>query len=240
MSFFQSLRDSLYGLSGNNAVGAFGSYQDTRSARMPHTLALPQDYWQTLPNIVLAPIVLDDEQEWLEVRSRNAAWLDPWESNDPLGGAPPTFNEWVSHMRSDERAGSSAIFGVWFEDRLVGQVSLGAIRYGSMRCGVAGYWVDQRFAGRRITPTAVALLAQWALYDPTGPKLHRIEIAINPDNTRSLKVPARLGAIDEGMRPAYMFTHGAWHDHRVFSLLANGGKKACPILDTLVANLKIS
>jgi ribosomal-protein-alanine N-acetyltransferase len=102
---------------------------------------------------------------------------------------------------------------------IVGQISLGAISYGSMRTAVMGYWVDQRYAGRGITPMAAALLADWALRDASGPRLHRLEIAILPQNERSKRVVNKIGAHYEGVRRRYMFIRGQWRDHETYSLL---------------------
>ena len=67
---------------------------------------------------------------------------------------------------------------------------------------------------------AVALLADWALTDPFGPVLHRLEIAILPDNARSLAVVRKVGAHHEGLRERYMYVNGQWRDHVTFALLA--------------------
>ena len=50
---------------------------------------------------------------------------------------------------------------------------------GSASWGQIGYWVDQRLAGRGIIPTAVALAVDYC-FDVM--RLHRIEIAIRPEN----------------------------------------------------------
>lgn len=92
--------------------------------------------------------------------------------------------------------------------------------YGAMRTGVVGYWVDQRCAGRGFAPMALAMLADWALGDPFGPALHRLEIAILPDNARSLAVVRKVGAHHEGLRERYMYVNGQWRDHVTFALLA--------------------
>ena len=89
-----------------------------------------------------------------------------------------------------------------------------------MRTGVVGYWVDQCYAGHGFAPMAVALLADWALTDPFGPVLHRLEIAILPDNARSLAVVRKVGAHHEGLRERYMYVNGQWRDHVTFALLA--------------------
>lgn len=113
----------------------------------------------------LRPLTGADYDEWNEVRWRNDAWLKPWESGDPLHGAPITYKEWMKQLRRNERAGTGAVFAIEQHGRIVGQISLGAICYGAMRSGVAGYWVDERCAGRGYAPMAVALLADWAMFD---------------------------------------------------------------------------
>ncbi|RBP99427.1 RimJ/RimL family protein N-acetyltransferase [Bifidobacterium xylocopae] len=172
-------------------------------------------------DFALRPLLLDDEAEWGRVRWSNDSWLAPWESGDPEGGAGLSFAQWVSRMRQAEAEGSGAVFAMVFQTAIVGQISLGAIRYGSMRSGMVGYWVDRAHAGHGFAPLALALLGDWALHDPSGPRLHRLEVAILPENARSLRVPAKLGMRSEGLRPGYMFVRGGWRDHLTFSLLAD-------------------
>ena len=166
------------------------------------------------------PLTMDDEDGWNEVRWRNNDWLAPWESGDPMHGGSITFNQWVQRQRRNEQHGVGVIFAIEYQMRIVGQISLGAIVYGAMRTGVVGYWVDQRYAGHGFAPMTLAMLADWALGDPFGPALHRLEIAILPDNARSLAVVRKVGAHHEGLRERYMYVNGQWRDHVTFALLA--------------------
>ena len=161
---------------------------------MTHELRTPTD-----PVISLRQLTMRDEREWSELRFSNDAWLAPWQSGDPV---------------------SAVVFVIEYNSTFVGQISLGAISYGAMRTGVVGYWVDQHHAGRGIAPMAVALMADWAMFDATGPRLHRLEIAILPENKRSQRVAEKLQAHHEGVRPSYMFINGRWRDHLTYSLLA--------------------
>ena len=95
-----------------------------------------------------------------------------------------TYSQWMQQMRHNEQTGRGVVFAIDYHEHIVGQISLGAIDLGSMRTGVIGYWVDQRYAGHGFAPMAVALLADWAFCDPTGPRLHRMEIALLPENER--------------------------------------------------------
>jgi ribosomal-protein-alanine N-acetyltransferase len=101
------------------------------------------------------------------------------------------------------------------EGRIVGQMVLFGISYGSLLSLSAGYWVDESVAGRGIAPTALAMAGDHAL-GTLG--LHRIEVNIRPENTNSLAVVRKLGFRDEGMRAAYLHIDGAWRDHRTFAL----------------------
>ena len=113
---------------------------------------------------------------------------------------------------------------VWYEPtgrkgrgQLAGQLTVSGIVGGSASWGQIGYWVDQRLAGRGIIPTAVALAVDYC-FGAMG--LHRVEIAIRPENVRSLRVVAKLGFRPEGLRPRYLHIDGDWRDHLVFALNA--------------------
>ncbi|KAB8292644.1 GNAT family N-acetyltransferase [Bifidobacterium avesanii] len=184
---------------------------------VPERIEAPAGFAQ----ITLRPVREDDQEDWNDVRWGNREWLAPWESGNPVGGKPLSFNAWVRRMREDEAAGCGVVFLIEYQMQIVGQVSLGAISYGALRSGMVGYWVSQRYAGHGFAPLAVAMLADWAFHDPTGPGLHRIEIAILPENHRSKRVVAKLGLVDEGLKRSYMYVNGRWRDHESYSLLAD-------------------
>jgi ribosomal-protein-alanine N-acetyltransferase len=48
--------------------------------------------------------------------------------------------------------------------------------------------------------------------------LHRIEIAIRPENAPSLRVVEKLGFREIGYAPRYLHIDGDWRDHRLFAL----------------------
>ena len=64
-------------------------------------------------------------------------------------------------------------------------------------------------------PRGVALAADycWQVL-----QLHRVEIAIRPENAPSLRVVEKLGFREEGLRPRFLHIDGDWRDHRVFAL----------------------
>jgi ribosomal-protein-alanine N-acetyltransferase len=173
-----------------------------------------------------------DAREWREVRSRNAAWLGPWEATVPPGSGEqvPTFGQMVARFRSEARQGRTIAWAMELDGRLVGQLTLGGITLGSLRAATIGYWIDSRVAGRGLTPMAVAMATDHC-FRTMG--LHRIEIVIRPENAASLRVVQKLGFRYEGVRPAFLHIDGAWRDHEVYALHAEEAPSS--LADSLAA-----
>jgi ribosomal-protein-alanine N-acetyltransferase len=167
----------------------------------------------------LRPIRRGDSREWRDVRSRNAEWLRPWEATtpDPTREVPPTFGIMVRRLRSEAHAGRAMPFVVTYRGRLVGQLTVGGITWGSLRGAHIGYWIDREFAGRGITPTAVALATDHCF----SIGLHRIEVNIRPENHASRRVAEKLSFRSEGLRPSYLHIDGEWRDHLVFAMTSD-------------------
>jgi ribosomal-protein-alanine N-acetyltransferase len=108
-------------------------------------------------------------------------------------------------------------FAIEYGTSLVGQLTVTGIGYGSLCSASVGYWVARDVAGRGIAPTAVALAVDHCWFSAG---LHRIEVAIRPENRPSLRVVEKLGFRDEGVRLRYLHIAGDWRDHRVFALTA--------------------
>ncbi len=166
--------------------------------------------------LVLDPLRRRDKREWTEVRVRNRGWLGPWEATSP--DTEPhviSFPALVRHYTREGRAGRMVPLTIRSEGRIVGQMVLFGITWGSLLSVAAGYWVDESVAGQGIAPTALAMAGDHAL-GTLG--LHRIEVNIRPENTRSLAVVSKLGFRDEGIREAYLHINGSWRAHRAFAL----------------------
>ncbi|MFV0452657.1 MAG: GNAT family N-acetyltransferase [Propioniciclava sp.] len=173
--------------------------------------------------VVLRPFRLRDEKPWQELRGRNAGWTLPWDATRPPESAEPgqSFVDMVRAGNADGRAGRALPWAIALElptgqQRLVGQMTISGIAGGSARWGMAGYWVSADVAGRGIAPTALALAADH-MFGPMR-RLHRLEVAIRPENHKSIRVVEKLGLRREGIRPGYMHVNGAWRDHVVYAI----------------------
>lgn len=169
--------------------------------------------------IGLRSIRLRDATAWRAVRARNRDWLIHWDATSPVGSVdvPPTFAAMARALRAEARAGRTLPWVITYEDRLIGQLTIGGIAHGSLRSAHAGYWVDQQFAGRGVVPTAVALGTDYCFF---GLGLHRLEINLRPENSASRRVVEKLGFRYEGLRERYLHIDGGWRDHLAFAITA--------------------
>jgi len=167
--------------------------------------------------IGLRPLSMRDARAWREVRARNREWLTPWEATVPPGDttAPATFRAMVRDLRQQARAGRAMPFAVTVDDVFVGQLTVSNIVGGSARWAQVGYWIDRKYAGHGVIPTAVAMAVDHCLFEAG---LHRVEIAIRPENTASLRVVQKLGFTEFGYAPRYLHIDGEWRDHRLFAI----------------------
>jgi [ribosomal protein S5]-alanine N-acetyltransferase len=160
-----------------------------------------------------------DAPTWARLRYDNADWLEPWEATLPKSAGPgmSSYREMIRTLRTRARQGLAMPFAVTYDGELVGQLTVNGITWGSARWANMGYWVARSHAGLAITPTAVALACDHLL-GTTG--LHRIEIAIRPENKASLRVVEKLGFDMIGLAPRFLHIAGDWRDHYIFQILA--------------------
>lgn len=171
--------------------------------------------------LVVRPLSVRDAAPWVRLRRTDHAWLAPWESTPPgrtVGEA--TYAAYLSYVVEQRRlaaAGASLPFALHWDGRLVGQVTVSGIVRGSMHGGSIGYWIGRAHAGRGIMPTALALVVDHCF---TAVGLHRIESHVRPENGASMRVMAKLGFVEEGVRRGLLHVDGAFRDHVTWALLA--------------------
>jgi ribosomal-protein-alanine N-acetyltransferase len=178
----------------------------------------------------LRPVDYSDAAAWRTARQRSAAWLAPWDATVPPGGEsrPVSFRSLVRTLKRSARKGTAYPFAIDVNGLFAGQVTVSNIVRGSAQFASIGYWIDQQYAGRGIVPRSVALVIDHCF---TAAGLHRIEIAIRPENSNSLRVVEKLGLQEVGYAPRYLHIDGAWRDHRIYAVTV----EECP--DGLLARL---
>ena len=173
--------------------------------------------------VTVRPLVSADARAWRDARRRNAAWLVPWDATVPPGAEsrPSTFRSLVRRLHRQARAGATYPFAIEVDGQFAGQVTVNNIVRGSAQFASVGYWIDREYAGRGVMPRAVALVIDHC-FSSAG--LHRIEIAIRPENSNSLRVVEKLGLREVGYAPKFLHIDGDWRDHRLYAITA----EECP------------
>ncbi len=141
----------------------------------------------------------------------------PWDATVPPGGEarPTSFKQLVRRLSKQARQGATFPFAVEVDGQFVGQVTVNNIVRGSAQFASVGYWLDKDYAGRGVMPRAVAMVIDHCFFTAG---LHRIEIAIRPENSNSLRVVEKLEIREIGYAPKYLHIDGAWRDHRIYAI----------------------
>ena len=175
--------------------------------------------------VVLRALARWDELDWDAIRRVNRKWLEPWDATIPPEAGPNTltFLGMLKNQREMGRQGRGLPWALAWDDgwpdrpssrpKLIGQVTIGGITWGSARYGYIGYWIDQRFAGRGLVPLGVALACDYC-FSVLG--LHRLEIDILPENERSHRVAEKVGFTPDGRRQSLLHINGVWREHDAF------------------------
>src|SRR5262249_15859241 len=104
---------------------------------------------------------------------------------------------------------------VTYDGQFAGQLTIGSIVWGSARSAQVGYWIDEKYAGRGVIPTALALALDQCFF---AVGLHRVEATIRPEIAASRRVVEKPGFREEGLRGRCLHIDGAWHDHICYAL----------------------
>ena len=169
-------------------------------------------------DLVIRPLRVSDYADWRQVRSANQQWLGEWEATSPRPRLEPapTFRQSARKALRDARAGKAMPFVLEFQGKFVGQLNVSDITTGALWSAHMGYWIDEQVANQGIMTKAVALVTEHLF---THAKLHRVEIAIRPENVPSNRLVAKLGFQFEGVRKSFLHINGQWRDHNIYVML---------------------
>ena len=170
--------------------------------------------------LVLRPPRTADVVELRRVLRHNRAHLAPWNPEPPPGVDPTTItavsNAILRHRREWRNGRAFAFTAALHEapSRIVGKIVLSGIMRGALHGAYLGYWTDVDHQARGLGTEGITAVLAFAF----GPaELHRIQAAIMPRNTRSLRVIEKLGFRREGYAERYLRIAGTWEDHVLFA-----------------------
>jgi [ribosomal protein S5]-alanine N-acetyltransferase len=157
-----------------------------------------------------------DQNEYLTLRRRSAAFLKRWEPAAPRGKtAAEGFAEWLRTSRGDRHA---KLLICRVEDgAILGAINFNEIVRGPAQSAFLGYWIGAPHARQGYMTEALQLALRHG-FGTLG--LHRVEANILPGNRVSIALARRAGFRREGYSPGYLKIAGRWEDHERWALVS--------------------
>jgi len=183
-------------------------------------LAVDDEFRLESDGIYLRPPTMSDFSQWSALREESREFLRPWEpvwpSDDLTRGA---FRRRLKRYARDRKEGRGFAFLIFSarSDQIVGGATLSNVRRGVSQTCTLGYWMGEKFAGKRYMSRAVNLLLPFC-FDTLD--LHRIEAACLPNNEKSIRLLERAGFSREGYARNYLLINGSWQDHILYACLS--------------------
>ena len=181
--------------------------------------------------VVLRTLGDVDYEGWFDVRRRCHDWLVKWEPRSAhaahLAEDERSFSSRCAIRERERQMGTGFGFGIFFEGRFVGEITLSSIQRGPLQSAFVGYWIDEAVAGNGLMPESVVTVLQYA-FDTL--RLHRVEINIIPRNAASRRVVEKLGLRFEGIAERYLEIDGAWEDHAHYAITSEEWADRAPQL----------
>lgn len=167
----------------------------------------------------IRPTAAGDVEEQLDRRRENRHHTEPW---DPMRDESfYTLAGQRLELDLDQRAWAAgtayafAILATDADDRIIGRIALSNVIRGPWQNATLGYWVEEDACGRGHATRAVRLILRFA-FEHAG--LHRVQPAIVPRNTASIRVAEKAGFRYEGLARRYLRITGRWEDHQIYAL----------------------
>lgn len=166
------------------------------------------------PDILVRRLIVADAPELTQLRRDQREFFRPFE--------PARTDAWYTvdaqeHDLADEHTHR---LGIYREDgsSLIGWVTISGIEMGAFRSCHIGYAVAQEDNGRGLATTAIGMAVEIAFEDL---ELHRVQAAVLPTNTASMRVLEKNGFRLEGLAHRYLHLDGAWRDHVIWAITSD-------------------
>jgi ribosomal-protein-alanine N-acetyltransferase len=169
--------------------------------------------------IVMRDLVEADAPALLAFVDENRDFFEHWEPtrDDGFFTLDSQLSD-IADAAADAAANRRHAFGIFLDGELVGRLALSNLVRGVFQNAYLGYSIGERWNGQGLATEAVGLAVEFA-FGELG--LHRVQAAVMPRNTGSIRVLEKNGFREEGYAVGYLCINGVWEDHRIFARTAN-------------------
>lgn len=138
-------------------------------------------------------------------------WL-PWAN---LTKSPDDIRKFLKESALYNKGGQRFTTFIFHKGKIAGSIGFVKIDKENHKAEI-GYWLKHELQGSGIISRSCAALITFA-FKNFG--LHRIEIKVHSQNTKSIAVPQRLGFVHEVTLREDTWMHGQFHSTELFSIL---------------------
>lgn len=110
--------------------------------------------------------------------------------------------------------------GIWFENKMAGQVEYNYFDWTNRKTEI-GFWLGESFQGKGLATKSCRVLIDY-VFDEL--KLNRVEMQCGAENTKSRRIPERLGFREEGIIRQSVWLHDRFVDFVIYGMLAGEWK----------------
>jgi ribosomal-protein-serine acetyltransferase len=116
--------------------------------------------------------------------------------------------------------GEGFAVGIWFEGEMAGQIEFNYLDWKNRKTEI-GCWLGEFFQGKGLATKSCGVMTDYAFNEL---KLNRVEMQCGVENTKSRKIPEKLGFQEEGIIRQSVWLHERFVDYAVYGMLASDWK----------------
>jgi len=159
-----------------------------------------------------------DFEAWAALRRANLDYLRPWEPHvSQTALTRSAYRGRLSRLKKLVQQDHAFPFHIFREETLVGACNITHIDRGTSQSAKLGYWIGESYTGRGFARASVGAASEFCF---SGLGLHRVEAAVQSDNSASIKVLQASGYQFEGTARGLLKINGAWRNHDIYAKLS--------------------
>ena len=151
---------------------------------------------------------------YVELVKENFTYLKQWLTWPPHCQNEQDFASFIRKSLHDYADGKSMVCGIFFNEKLVGNVSFNTINHRLKKVEI-GYWLAESVQGNGIMTRVCKKLIEIAFNEL---EMHKVEISAATENVASRAVCERLGMKLEGIISNSENLNGRIVDHAIYEL----------------------
>ena len=162
-----------------------------------------------------------DFEDWAQLRRDNQAFLTPWEPDwDPAHLNRNSYKLRLGGFKRMIAEGTGYPFHIFrdSDNRLIGACNITQVQRHPAQSAHLGYWIGESYARQGYARAAVRAAIRFCFND-LG--LHRVNAAVQANNTPSINLLDAIGFTHEGTARGFLKINGEWRDHDIYALLSS-------------------